>query len=119
MGQTPSADLGGLTMLVLPAPLEEGPKMARVDDVAAAILQRQGQMSTWKLQKLVYYCQAWHLVWEENPLFDDPIQAWANGPVVRSLYDRHRGQFSVSSWRNGDASRLTPEESSTVDAVLG
>jgi uncharacterized phage-associated protein len=93
--------------------------MARVDDVAAAILQRQGQMSTWKLQKLVYYCQAWHLVWEEKPLFDEPIQAWANGPVVRSLYDRHRGQFSVSSWRNGDASRLTPEESSTVDAVLG
>ena len=92
--------------------------MARVDDVATAILERQGTMSTWKLQKLVYYCQAWHLVWEEQPLFGDPIQAWANGPVVRSLYDQHRGQFTVNAWPSGNAANLSAGESSTVDAVL-
>ena len=83
-----------------------------------AILQRQGAMSTWKLQKLVYYCQAWHTVWEDAPLFDEPIQAWANGPVVRSLYELHRGKFSVGSWPSGDPSRLAPAEITTIDAVL-
>jgi uncharacterized phage-associated protein len=93
-------------------------EMARVDDVAAAILERQGSMSTWKLQKLVYYAQAWHLVWEERPLFEDRIEAWANGPVVRNLYERHRGWFSVESWPAGHSADLTPDESSTIDAVL-
>lgn len=93
-------------------------RMANVDDVAAAILERQGPMSTWKLQKLVYYCQAWHLVWEDTPLFSDPIEAWANGPVVRSLYSQHRGFFSLSHWRYGKSENLTAGESSTVDAVL-
>ena len=36
--------------------------MASADDVAAYILEQRGQMSAIKLQKLVYYCQAWHLV---------------------------------------------------------
>jgi uncharacterized phage-associated protein len=92
--------------------------MARVDDVAAYILERQGAMSTWKLQKLVYYSQAWHLVWEEAPLFEDTIEAWANGPVVRSLYDRHRGYFSTATWNAGDARTLSDDERTTVDAVL-
>ena len=37
--------------------------MASVYDVAAYILEKQGAMTTWKLQKLVYYSQAWSLVW--------------------------------------------------------
>jgi len=105
-------------MLVLPAPLEEGPKMARVDDVAAAILERQGTMSTWKLQKLVYYCQAWHLVWEDRPLFPDRIEAWANGPVVPALYQHHRRAFEVSSWPSGNPRNLEPDEISSIVAVL-
>lgn len=89
-----------------------------MDDVAAAILDRAGPMSTWKLQKLVYYAQAWHLVWEERPLFEDAIEAWANGPVVRSLYNKHRGMFSIPRWADGDPTRLDEGELSTIDAVL-
>lgn len=92
--------------------------MANVNDVAAAILRRQGAMSTWKLQKLVYYCQAWHSVWEERPLFSDRIEAWANGPVVPALYKQHRGAFEVSSWPSGDSRRVTADEASSIDAVL-
>ncbi len=39
-----------------------------------------------KLQKLVYYAQAWHLALHNEPLFNDPIEAWVHGPVVRRLY---------------------------------
>lgn len=92
--------------------------MANVHDVAALILERNdGEMTAMKLEKLVYYAQAWHLVWEEKPLFDARIEAWANGPVVKELYDRHRGHFTVPSW-DGDPSALTSSEQGTIEAVL-
>ncbi len=43
-----------------------------------------------KLQKLVYYAQAWHLGLHGKPLFAGEIQAWAHGPVVPELYRRFR-----------------------------
>ncbi|WNJ21560.1 type II toxin-antitoxin system antitoxin SocA domain-containing protein [Pontibacter sp. G13] len=43
-----------------------------------------------KLQKLLYYCQAWHLTVFKKPLFEERIQAWAHGPVVYSQFDRFR-----------------------------
>ncbi|MDD2548437.1 MAG: DUF4065 domain-containing protein [Candidatus Pacebacteria bacterium] len=39
-----------------------------------------------KLQKLLYYSQAWNLVFNNKPLFDEEIEAWVHGPVVRSIY---------------------------------
>lgn len=88
-----------------------------VHDVAAYVLQTCGSMTAMKLQKLVYYCQAWSLVWDESPLFDEEIQAWANGPVVPALYERHKGQFSVSCWE-GDPDNLTDEQKDTINKVL-
>jgi len=92
--------------------------MAKVDDVAAAIIDRTGAVSTFKLQKLVYYSQAWHLVWDDEPLFRSRIEAWANGPVCRELYDQHRTRFTVSSWSAGDVRRLKESEVETIDAVV-
>lgn len=92
--------------------------MASAHDVAAYILSRQGRMTAMKLQKLVYYSQAWSVVWDERPLFPEKIEAWANGPVVRDLYEAHRGAFEVSDWPRGDARRLDHDERATVDAVL-
>jgi uncharacterized phage-associated protein len=92
--------------------------MASVHDVAAYILKKTGSLTTWKLQKLVYYCQAWSLVWDEKPLFSARIEAWANGPVVPQLYRLHRGQFKVSAWSQGDLQRLNDTERETIDAVL-
>lgn len=94
--------------------------MANVDDVAAYILEREGEVTALKLQKLLYYAQAWNLVWTEGtPLFPDRIEAWANGPVVRSVYAKHRLQMSVGSWPTGDSKRLSEGEKENVDIVLG
>ena len=95
--------------------------MAQVADVAAYILEKCGPMTAMKLQKLVYYSQAWHLVWTEKPLFDNRIEAWANGPVVWELYDLHRGRFSLTGPAEipgGEASRLTEQERATIDVIL-
>ncbi len=93
--------------------------MATVFDIAEYILKRMGPMSAMKLQKLAYYAQAWSLVWDERPLFADEIEAWANGPVVRSLYESHRGQFFINpGFFAGDPNALTGSEQETVDRVL-
>lgn len=45
------------------------PMPTHVNDVAAFILRERGAMTAMKLQKLVYYSQAWVLVWDERQLF--------------------------------------------------
>lgn len=93
--------------------------MARAVDVAVYILDKCGTMTAMKLQKLVYYSQAWSLAWDNVPLFDEPIRAWANGPVVRALYDQHKGQYCVTSETfDGDPDLLTDDERDTIDVVL-
>jgi uncharacterized phage-associated protein len=69
----------------------------KVLDVAAFLLRAHGPMNAMKLQKLVYYSQAWHLVEYRSPLFDEEIQAWAYGPVVYELYKQHRGSLVVEA----------------------
>lgn len=92
--------------------------MANVHDVAAYILAKCGPMTAMKLQKLVYYAQAWSLVWEDRPLFNERIEAWANGPVIPALYERHRGMFAVERWPAGDPGNLGADDQTTIDAVL-
>ncbi|MGH9907863.1 MAG: Panacea domain-containing protein [Pyrinomonadaceae bacterium] len=119
-----SASTKGAELLVDPAtyraiqikPAEKTTEIS-VHDVATFILDQRGEMTAMKLQKLVYYCQAWSLVWDEAPLFDEPIEAWANGPVVRALYLRHQGQFNVSKWQ-GDPSKLSDVQKETILRVL-
>lgn len=96
--------------------------MASVFDVAEYILQKQGAMTAMKLQKLCYYSHAWHLVWDEEPLFSERIEAWANGPVVPALYNAHRGQFSIEKmpdWTRADVDNLIRPQRESVNAVLG
>ncbi|WDF57575.1 MULTISPECIES: Panacea domain-containing protein [Flavobacterium] len=44
-----------------------------------------------KLQKLLYYSQAWHLVYfDENPLFEEVPEAWVHGAVYPSVYQQYK-----------------------------
>ncbi len=94
--------------------------MASVFDVAKYILEKCGVMTTIKLQKLVYYSQAWSLVWDEAPLFCEEIQAWRMGPVVKSLYLEHKGYYQISAneLKRGDSRNLSTVQKETIDAVL-
>ncbi len=94
-------------------------KMASVFDVAKYILEKKGRMSTWKLQKLCYYSQAWALAWTEKPIFNEDFEAWSNGPVCPILFQEHKGKFSVSKDDiSGDSSCLTEDEKDTINIVL-
>ena len=88
------------------------------NDVAAYILASKGEMTAMKLQKLLYYAQAWSLVWDDQALFQEEIQAWINGPVIPDLYSKHKGTYLLKTWPNGDPEKLTPCQIETIDAVL-
>lgn len=95
--------------------------MATAFDVAQYILSKYESVSAMKLQKLVFYSQAWSLVWDDAPIFGNKIEAWANGPVVRDLYDAHRGKFQVdkNTFEALARGELSVEQIETIDTVLG
>jgi len=71
-----------------------------------------------KLQKLVYYAQAWHLALHDEPLFNNPIEAWVHGPAVRRLYADYAeygyGDLPVPDKKPS----LSPEVESFLDELL-
>ncbi|WP_036293475.1 Panacea domain-containing protein [Methylosinus sp. PW1] len=95
--------------------------MSDVFDVAKYVLTKCDKrlpITTWKLQKLVYYSQAWSLVWDDKPLFYEPIEAWANGPVCPRLYEEHKGKFKISELTRGKLSALTKSQKETIEKVV-
>ena len=94
--------------------------MATVFDVAKYVLKQLGSITTMKLQKLVYYCQAWSLVWDGKPLFGEDFEAWANGPVCPKLFRKHQGLFIVDEKLFADLPdyEFSKDELETLNAVL-
>ena len=95
--------------------------MANILDIATYVLEQTGNVSTMKLQKLVYYSQAFCLVTTNTPLFENRIEAWANGPVVCDLYDAHRLKYVVDSSsfnRSNVADKLSESNKKTINHVV-
>jgi uncharacterized phage-associated protein len=70
------------------------PKMVRALDLAKLFMvwaNRDGDLITnLKMQKLLYYAQAWYLVNFNKPIFSDLIEAWPLGPVIPEVYHRFK-----------------------------
>lgn len=97
--------------------------MATIFDVAKYILNKYGKMSTWKLQKLIFYCQAMSLVWDDAPLFEDDFKAGQKGPYCETLYSAHKGMFFIENDcflnpYNPNPSRLTDVQKETINVVV-
>jgi uncharacterized phage-associated protein len=89
-------------------------------DVAEYILRQMNRaLDTMKLQKLCYYAQAWSLAWGRGRMFPEPIEAWEQGPVVRSLFRQHKGRYSVDRVE-GDADIVAsdPVRVATIADIL-
>ncbi len=86
-----------------------------VDQVADTLLHlarhRNIDISNLKLQKLLYYAQAWQLVFTGEPLFNDAFEAWVHGPVVPRVFRR----FKEFRWNTIDSPVTPVDERSLVD----
>jgi uncharacterized phage-associated protein len=61
--------------------------MAQVRDVVTYFLRKSGGTAPpISVHKLVYYAQAWHLVWSGEALFESELQAWVHGPVAAEVW---------------------------------
>jgi uncharacterized phage-associated protein len=92
-----------------------------VFDIAAFLLSQKHPLPTLRLHKLLYYCQAWSLVWDEKPLFSQPIEAWPGGPMIRDLYDALKEQYELDLAdmpKLGNPDALDESQKETVQTVL-
>ena len=68
--------------------------MATIDDIADYIILRirrsGGTLNQLKLQKLLYYVQAWHWANHGKPIVPARFEAWVHGPVNVHVYNRFR-----------------------------
>ena len=103
--------------------------MAQIHYICDYVLLRaetaEASMNLLKLQKLLYYVQAWHIAFESKPLFDGRFQAWVHGPVNRAIYDRFSASKSLYSTvgmesvtAGFDSNSLADEERFHIDTVL-
>jgi uncharacterized phage-associated protein len=66
------------------------------------------EITNLKLQKLLYYAQAWNLVLHDKMLFSENLEAWVHGPVVARVF----GDFKEYRWKPIDCVGEHPEEES-------
>lgn len=106
--------------IIVDYPAEARREILSVFDVACYVMLKVKQCTTMKLQKLLYYCQAWYLVWNDKPLFRENIEAWANGPVIRELYNFHKGLFTITEnmMSLGNPNLLSIEQKTDIDNIL-
>ena len=85
-----------LPTICLPSPTRQ---RLRMKDLTADIVARNllafcnehGELiSNLKLQKLLYYTQAWFLAIHETPLFPEDFYAWPSGPVEPTVYEEFK-----------------------------
>lgn len=102
---------------------ENMPRQYTVDNIAdwfLRIVDREAgdSITHLKLQKLVYYAEAWTNTILNRQLFNEDFQAWAHGPVVRSLYDR----FNSFGWEalplpENEAVEFEPEVAALLNDI--
>jgi uncharacterized phage-associated protein len=82
-------------------------------DVARELRRRLPSAGVLKLHKLLYYCKAWSIAWNDDPLFDARIEAWDQGPVVADVWHDEQRDREVPSER-----QLTGVQIAVVDYVV-
>ena len=94
--------------------------MCKAYDVACYMVNSE-PLDNLKVQKLLYYCQAVHLVLNKSstkPLFTDEIQAWQYGPVVPNVYHKFKKYGLDSIPAQKTKNNLTEDELKTISMVL-
>ena len=88
-------------------------------------LNKKGQaVSHLKLQKLIYYIDAWHYVYFDMPMIKEDFQAWMHGPVVREVWDEFKDKsvlftpIEISSEGVDLSTYLMPDQIELINDVL-
>lgn len=74
------------------------PVTVNIEDLSEYLIYRSNfqkiPFTPLKLQKILYFLQAWHLVYfDKHPFFNEVPEAWANGPVYRVVYNKYKKKW--------------------------
>lgn len=94
--------------------------MANVADIAQYINSQFWELSKVKLQKLLYFAQAWSLGKNDQELFPDDFVAWKLGPAIKELHESMRDCEKVVPLDvpGADVDRLTNGDMQYIDSIL-
>lgn len=73
-----------------------------------------------KLNKLLYYSQAWYYTLRSSTLFDNEIKAWVHGPVIIDIYRKYKKYGFNRILENvfeSDFKNITPSQKEFLDEV--
>lgn len=83
--------------------------------------QQEGKpITNKKLQKLLYYVQAWSLALHDKKIFDDKIEAWIHGPAIKTVYLEYQkfGASPIAKEISGDVvNKISEEAIKIIDDV--
>ena len=105
--------------------------LQKIDSVVFSdyILKHYGPMSHLKLQKLIFYCDAYCLAYFDKELVTDQFEAWVHGPVSRKVYNSLKDKsilysdliYSKKEGEDVDVEfgKLTQDQQDLILSVLG
>jgi uncharacterized phage-associated protein len=83
---------------------------------------KEDNLTNLKLQKLLYYVQAWSLAIRGTRFIDCKFEAWVHGPVCRELYNRFKGLYTFVSLSTEDyegiVSAISEKDRGFIDFIL-
>lgn len=80
--------------------------------------EREG-ITNLKLQKVLYFAQAYYLSKVGKSLFSDDIEAWEYGPVIPNVYHKFKTKGSDPIICEEDKSALLDEDRETLKKIWG
>ena len=106
----------------MPKQITAKPLQYKATDIANYFIwkaRKEGKpISNKKLQKLLYYSQAWHLVLDDGkPLFDEDFEAWVHGPVIPSIYQKYKKYGFNPIDKKIDHNPIDDEKTSFLDQI--
>lgn len=78
--------------------MAEIPAQTVAEYIVGCLRYHGDDISNLKLQKLLYYCQAWHLALHGELLFPERIKAWVHGPVVPQVFHYYKDDLHARDW---------------------
>ncbi|MDE0243336.1 MAG: DUF4065 domain-containing protein [Candidatus Kaiserbacteria bacterium] len=78
---------------------------------------RSVRITNLKLQKVLYFAQAYYLAKFKRPLFSNKIEAWEYGPVVPKVYEDYKKHKSNPIISEKDASSLSDKDKEIVKNI--
>lgn len=92
--------------------------MTKAVDVFEYVATKHSFTGEMQAHKLLYYMQGWSLAWDGEALFDDDVEAWPMGPVIREVRWRWHNSNGVLPRHAARDDGLSSDVKRKIDAVL-